>query len=318
MQISAVEIPSLAGQTEFAISAILVEDGQAVQQGQILAHLDSSGGGHQLISPQAGYVVGLRAAPGAAVHAGQILCYICPRPSIPASQTGILAEANNPTGIDASTVILFGGGGHGKITIDLIRAMGTYRILGIIDDGLPAGSSVMGVPVLGGAKDLPELYRRGVRLAVNTVGGIGNVAARLKIFEILEESGFICPALIHPSAVVERSAWVDAGVQIFAHAYVGSEARIGFGSVINTAGIVHHDCVLGKVVNISPGATLAGSVIVEDHAQIGMLATVNVKVTVGAGALLGNGCTVKADVPPGMRVRAGAIWPEPRQKPPQD
>jgi acetyltransferase-like isoleucine patch superfamily enzyme len=40
-----------------------------------------------------------------------------------------------------------------------------------------------------------------------------------------------------------------------------------------------------------------------------MGATVNIGVTVGEGARIGNNATVKGDVPPGERVHAGTIWP---------
>jgi sugar O-acyltransferase (sialic acid O-acetyltransferase NeuD family) len=295
------------------VAALPIQEGQAVHKGQLLARLEGQDLEHNLASPADGYVVGLHARPGQSVQPGQVLCYICSQPSIAARQTGPLAAIASPTAFDPNALIIFGGGGHGKTVIDLVRAMGTYRIVGVIDDGLTQGSEVLGAPVLGGAQDLAEWRARGVRLAVNAVGGIGNVAVRIKIFEMLEKAGFVCPTLVHPSAVVERSAALEAGVQVCAQAYVGSAARVGFGTLINTGAIVHHDCVVGRVVNLSPGATLAGNVRVEDHAQIGMLATVNVQITIGKGARLGNGCTVKADVPPAGRVWAGAIWPEPRQ-----
>jgi len=168
---------------------------------------------------------------------------------------------------------------------------------------------VLGVPVLGGDQDLAEWYARGIRLAVNAVGGIGNPAVRVQVFEKLEKAGFVFPVLVHPSAVVERSASLEAGVQVFAHTYIGSAARVGFGSVINVGAIVHHDCIIGRVVNLSPGATLAGNVHVGNYAQIGMLATVNLKISIGENARLGNGCTVKSDVPAGGHVWAGITWP---------
>ncbi len=312
MEMSAVEIPKLSEEADVWIAALLIHEGQAVHQGQALARLESRGPFQDLTSPQDGYVVGLHALPGQFAHPGQVLCYICSQPSIPASQSVPRLVIPVTAAIDPLALIVFGGGGHGKTVIDMVRAMGTYRIVGVIDDGLPVGSDVLGAPVLGGASELGEWHNRGVRLAVNAVGGIGNVGVRLKIFDILAREGFACPALIHPSAVVERSATLEAGVQIFAQAYVGSAARVGFGTVINTGAIVSHDCVLGEVVNLSPGATLAGNVRVENHTQIGMRATVNLQITVGEGALLGNGCTVKKDVPAGTRVRAGTIWPVPK------
>lgn len=212
---------------------------------------------------------------------------------------------------DAGALIIFGGGGQGKCLIDLVQLLGVYRIAGIVDDGLPIGTSVLGVPVLGGASCLPALYKRGLRLAANAVGGIGNVAARVKIFHLLAEASFTCPSLVHPTAWVEPSAELAGGVQILAKSYVSSAARVGFGTLINAGVIVSHDCQVGQCVNLSPGVALAGEVCVQDYAQIGMNATVNIGVTVGAGARIGNGATVKADVPPGGRVYAGAIWPAP-------
>ena len=312
MQAFAVEIPKTPDELGFWLATLSIQEGQAVQEGQLLARLEGKQQQLELTSPVSGYVVGLHAVPGQNLHPGQVLCYICGQPSIPVSQPGPRSVLPGWTAFDPTALIIFGGGGHGKTVIDLVRAMGTYRIVGVIDDRLPVGSEVLGAPVLGGASVLEEWHSRGVRLAVNAVGGIGNVAVRLKIFDILASAGFSCPVLVHPTAVVEHSATLEAGVQVLAQAYVSSAARVGFGTVLNTSAIVHHDCVIGQVVNLSPGATLAGNVRVENYAQIGMLATVNLQVTVGERALLGNGCTVKADVPAGTRVRAGTIWPLPK------
>lgn len=214
----------------------------------------------------------------------------------------------SPT-IDAGDVILYGGGGHGKTLIDLVRAGGRLHVVGIVDDGLTAGSMVMGVPVLGGAAVLPEIFGRGVRLAINGVGGINHVHVRVQVFEMLSAVGFSFPTLVHPTACIEPSAVLEDGVQVLAKSYVSSEAHIGFGTVINAGVVVSHDCILGQVVNLSPGAMLAGGVKVEDYAQIGMAATVNLNITIGCRARIGNGATVKADVPAGSVVRAGTIWP---------
>jgi acetyltransferase EpsM len=210
---------------------------------------------------------------------------------------------------DASSLVIFGGGGQGKCVIDMVQITGVYRVAGIIDDGIPVGTEILGVPVLGGTALLSQLHQRGLRLAVNAVGGIGNVALRVKIFQILADAGFTCPSLVHPTAWVEPSAVLEGGVQILAKSYVSSAARIGYGTLINAGVVVSHDCSIGQCVNLSPGAALAGGVRVEDYAQIGMNATVNLNITIGAGARIGNGATVKADVPSGGRVYAGTIWP---------
>jgi acetyltransferase EpsM len=216
------------------------------------------------------------------------------------------------THFDTKAILIFGGGGHGKTLIDLIRAQGAYQIAGIIDEGIPAGTHIMDVPVLGGAEKLAETAALGVKLAANAVGGIGNVDARIRVFGLLEEHGFLCPNLIHPSAWIEPGAKLEGGVQVLSQAYVGSEVSIGFGTLLNIGAIAAHDDRIGRVVNLSPNATLAGNVTLEDYVQVGMCASINIGVRVGTRALIGNGATVKSDVPAGERVRAGTIWPIPQ------
>ena len=64
-------------------------------------------------------------------------------------------------------ILIYGGGGHGKALIDLVRSLGAYHIVGILDDGFTPGETVMGLPVLGGGEQLAPLYDGGVRLAID-------------------------------------------------------------------------------------------------------------------------------------------------------
>lgn len=210
---------------------------------------------------------------------------------------------------DPTALIIYGGGGHAKTLIDLVRTVGFYHLVGLVDDGLPVGAMVMDLPVLGGAEVLPRLRTDGIGLAVNAVGGIGNVAIRVKVFDVIARSGLACPILIHPTAWVEPSVQLAAGVQVLAKSYISSASRIGFGTVVNAGVVISHDCEIGQVVNLSPGAMLAGGVVLEDYVQIGMATTINLNLRIGQRARVGNGATVKADVPPGTVVYAGTIWP---------
>jgi len=210
---------------------------------------------------------------------------------------------------DPNALIIYGGGGHAKSLIDLIRAEGKHTIAGILDDGIAPGTKVMDVPVLGGGSLLGELKKKGITKAINAVGGIGNIAPRLAVYQRLKEAGFSCPTVIHPRAYLEPGAKVGEGGQVFYNAYIGSEVQVGFGCIINTGAILSHDCVLGDFVNISPGAILAGAVIVQERSLVGMGVTINLHVTIGAGSRIGNSAVIKADVPENGIVRAGATWP---------
>jgi len=207
-------------------------------------------------------------------------------------------------------LVVYGGGGHGKSLIELVRTVGLYRVVGVIDDGLAPGSQVLGVTVLGGGGALAELRRRGLRLAANAVGGIGVAHSRIQVFEALRLADFECPPLIHPTAWLESTAQVQPGAQILPLAYIGSEAIIGRGAIVNTSAVVSHDCRLGDYANVAPGALLAGGVEVGEAALVGMGVTVHLGVHIGRLARCGNGSVIAEDVPEGGLVRAGSLWAE--------
>lgn len=224
---------------------------------------------------------------------------------------GLEQPVNSPQEgeFDPTAIIVYGGGGHGKSLIELVQALGTYHIVGIVDDGLDTQDSILGIPVLGGSNILEELRSKGVRLAVNAVGGIGNLAVRVEVFQKLSQAGFVCPAVVHPTSFVEPSAKLDAGVQVMPHAYIGSQAELGYGVIVNTGTIVSHDCQIGEYSNLAPGAILAGEVQIASNVLVGMGATVNLRVKVGSRARVGNNSTVNHDVPENGIVRAGSTWP---------
>ena len=206
-------------------------------------------------------------------------------------------------------MILYGAGGHAKTVLEMVRAIGAFNIAGILDDNKALkGNSVLGVQVLGGSEMLKPLMAQGFHLAANGVGGIINIDVRIRLFELLANSGFAFPILRHPRATVEASARIADGVQIFANAYVGSEAILHERCMINTAAVVSHDCEIGAYSHIAPGALLAGHVHVGERALVGMGVTTIIGLKIGAGARIGNGAVLLADVPARAIVPAGKVW----------
>ncbi len=194
MHAVAVIIPEEQGPEAFWLANLAVQDGQLVEEGQPMARLEGRRGSLDLLAPQAGYVTGLKAFAGQAAQPGDVLCYLAEKPALAAAHPGVgLGKYLGNAPLDPTGILIYGGGGHGKAVLELLRAARVYRAIGVIDDGLPLGSEILGLPVVGGAASLKEWFNRGVRLATNGVGGIGNVAARLKIFDVLAQEGFSCP-----------------------------------------------------------------------------------------------------------------------------
>ncbi len=226
------------------------------------------------------------------------------------SQSTNPQSTNLPTpNLLTSQIIIYGAGGHAKAVMEMAQAIGAFRIAGILDDNTAlTGTSVLGIPVLGTGKLLPQLSAQGIHLAANGVGGIIDIGVRARIFERLAHAGFAFPILRHPRAAVEPSARVADGVQIFANAYVGSEAVLHERCMVNTSAVVSHDCEIGAYAHIAPGALLAGHVRVGERTLVGMGVTTIIGLKIGAGARIGNGAVLLADVPDKAILPAGKVW----------
>ena len=198
-------------------------------------------------------------------------------------------------------VVGIGAGGHAKVVLDILRLVNAYHVVGLLDPGC-VGESVSGVPVLGGDELLPRLRAESVASAFIGVGGVGDNALRVRLFEQVQAAGFTFINAIHPASVLAPSVQLGQGITIMAGAIINPDTRIGDNVIINTGAIVEHDCEIAAHAHISPGAVLCGGVRVGIGAYVGAGATVRQYVTVGERALVGAGAVVIKDVPPGVVV----------------
>lgn len=198
-------------------------------------------------------------------------------------------------GADGGKLVLIGAGGHAKVVADLILRVGSYEIVGFLDDD-PAtwGRTILGLPVLGGHERLPALRAEG---AARCLVAVGDNRARLALAEQAAALGYSFPVAIHPRATVAPSARLGPGTVVAAAAVVNPEAVVGNHAIINTGAIVEHDNRLGEGVHISPGAVLCGGVTVGDHGHVGAGARVIPGVCVGSDCVIGAGAVVIRDLP---------------------
>lgn len=201
--------------------------------------------------------------------------------------------------VPASLFLVWGGGGHGRVVADLVRALG-YEVLGFVDrDAAKLGRVVEpgGARVIASEDDLdrPDAWA-GAALAL----AVGDNSARLRC---LRRCGARpAPALVHPSAACSPSTTLGAATVVFAHAVVNAAAALGAGVIVNSGAIVEHDCALDDGVHVSPGAVLSGGVRVGARAWVGAGAVVIQGRSIGADAIVGAGAVVIRDVPDGVTV----------------
>ena len=168
-----------------------------------------------------------------------------------------------------SRLVLIGGGGHCRSVLDAALRMNTFQEIVILDPRLPAGSKIMGCPVVGNDDRLPELREKGFDNAFITVGSIGDTSLRRKLAEKADTYGFTSPCIMDPSAIVSEFAKIDPGVFVGKNAVINAGAEIGKHSIINTGAIVEHDCRVGSFTHVAVGATVCGGCTIEEDAFIG-------------------------------------------------
>ncbi len=204
---------------------------------------------------------------------------------------------------DPVRVIGLGAGGHAKVVLETLAAMGGFEVVGLLDPRRELWQTVvLGVPVLGDDDLLASHYASGVRHAFIGLGSGADMRARAGLFDFARAAGVELVDAVHPAAVVSPSAVTGPGLTAFAAAVVNADARLGTDVIVNTGAIVEHDCRLGDHVHVATGARLASGVELEDGVHVGAGATVIQGLTVGAGSVVGAGAVVTSDVEPGVVV----------------
>ena len=180
-------------------------------------------------------------------------------------------------------VIVIGAGGHAKVCIELLHAMGSEVAYCV--GGADSPDTCLGVPVLKGDSHLLELRKQGYSRIFVAVGGN---AVRQRLGNTALQLGYNLVNAISPQSVISPSARLGVGIAVMAGAVVNAEAVIEDLAIINTCACVDHDCRIGRGVHIAPQCGLAGNV------------------TVGAGSFLGIGCKVIPEIRIGDNVTIGA------------
>lgn len=191
-------------------------------------------------------------------------------------------------------VVFLGAGGIAVVAAEIARLLG-YEIVGFLDENVEKhGTMFCDAKVLGGFGMLSELRQRGTENAVVAfAGGFG----RLRVARSVLMEGFALPNLIHPSAVVSRSAMIGHGAIMMPGSIVNAGTRIGTNIIINTAASVDHDCRIGDGVHIGPGTRLSGLVKIGTATWIGVGSTIRESIKIGNNVMVGAGSLVLKDIP---------------------
>lgn len=196
----------------------------------------------------------------------------------------------------ANRLILVGGGGFGRELInwveDVVELGKCIPISGFLDDNSDslAGFSYT-VPHIGSIHSY--VPHAGDQLLM----AVGDPKVKKKLFIELKAKGAVFAQLIHPSAVVARTAVLGEGVVICPQALVSADVLVGDLCAINANTSVGHDVRLGDFSTLSAHVDLTGGVQVDECVFFGSGSRVLPKVKIGTGARIGAGVVVMRSVP---------------------
>lgn len=136
-------------------------------------------------------------------------------------------------------LLIVGAGGYGRLVREIAEAQG--YIVDFLDDNSP-----LAVRKVEDIEKIEDEYD-------GSIVAIGNPEIKEKIFRRLKHP----VSLIHPSAVVSKSAAVGLGCVIEANSVVNSEAVVKDGSFICAGAVVNHNALVGEFCQIDCNAVVA-------------------------------------------------------------
>ncbi len=165
-------------------------------------------------------------------------------------------------------IILFGGGGHCRSSIDVIEQENKFAIQGIVDIPDKIGEKIMGYTIIACDEDLLDLIQEYEYFFV-TLGHLGNPTRRIQIFNLLKQLKVKIPTIISPLAYISKYSSINEGTIVMHNAIINAGAKIGRNCIINTKALIEHDVIIKDHCHISTGAIVNGGVVIGDRSFYG-------------------------------------------------
>lgn len=210
--------------------------------------------------------------------------------------------------MDVKDLIIVGSGGFGREVFDIVMAANEvadapnrWNLLGYLDDA-PSELNTeraarQGMSILGPADAATVEGRPHFVVAIND----GRV--REAIATRLIGAGWSPATLVHPSATVGSDCRIGAGTIMAAGARVTTNVSLGKFVHLHVNTSVGHDADLGDFVAVNPLGAVSGSVIVGPRTLVGSCAFILQGLHVGADTTIGANAAVVKNVPEGVVVR---------------
>lgn len=194
--------------------------------------------------------------------------------------------------MDRIRLLVVGAGGHGRSVAEAAELSGQFKLIGFLDDSIPAGNTLFGQPVLGTISSLAAHQS----VCDQVIVAIGNNVVRERLVLQLDDNGFALATVIHPLAFVSPSAVIGRGSAVMAGGIVGTEARLGVGAIVNCGAVVDHHSIVEDYGHLGVNASMAGGTVLGHGAWMQAGSAVGYGVKIGPSVIIAPGEAVAANL----------------------
>ena len=188
-----------------------------------------------------------------------------------------------------------GGGGHCKSCIEVIESAGKYNIIGFFDKNEKQTLPVFPYPLLGD-ESLISSFVDPKNFFLVAVGQIKSAIARMRLFELIRQSGGQHISVISPYSAVSSRSSIGEGSIVHHHVIVNSGAHIGKNAILNNKSLIEHDCMVGDHCHVSTGAILNGGCSIGNEVFVGSNSVLVQGVAITSNVVIGAGSVVTENI----------------------
>lgn len=192
-------------------------------------------------------------------------------------------------------VLIVGAGGFGREALQWLRDAWPFlddRFAGFLAaDSQPAAGLDRNLDILSTPDAYQPLPGDGLLLA------IGVPEVRRRVAESLLARGAEFLTLVHPTAIVARTATIAAGAILCPYSIVSDRVEVGRFVVMNYHASLGHDAAAGDFSVLSPYATLGGGARIAEDVFLGLHASVGPGQTIGARSRISANSSALASAP---------------------
>ena len=165
---------------------------------------------------------------------------------------------------------------------------------GFLDDRVPKGTLVDGIPVCGAIRSAAKLRDA---CFVNAIGSPESYLLKPSIIARTgaKDSAFI--SVVHPQAAISSTATLGRGSVVLSQTSIGCGVKIGNHVMILQNCVISHDSRIEDYAVLATGVCLSGNARVGKNAYLGSSSSIRGNQKVGARSLIGLGSAVVKNVP---------------------